>query len=339
MLGGVDDRVHVGFAADNNVAKGLAAAMRSTADRLAEAGRAGSFAVVDCGVAGSAKSAIERSLIGTPADVRWLPAGRHGALLRSLSSRSSRPYPASAYARLLLPGLLPDDVHRIIYLDADVVVRHDPTFLWDEPMGDDVLFAVADLPHDNGNAQRIARTVDQTRYPYSAAHTYFQSGVLVMDIARMRRERIAERAFAFLAEYPTMQFPDQDALNALLADATRLIDPRWNQMAAVYRYEPEHAADGPFDAATLRTLQSDPFVVHYSGRPKPWERDCRHPLLDDWNRAIDRTAWRGWRPNALNATFARARRMPRMLSKRVRALPGQIAGRVARPARTVGEEG
>lgn len=332
MTPGVPAAVCVAFAADNNVAKGLAAAMRSTADRLREGGRAGRFFVVDCGVSSAAKRAIERSLRDTTSTVTWLGAGRGGDLLRSLSSRSSRPYPASAYARLLLPALLPNDVHRVLYLDADIVVRRDPSPLWDEPMDGDVLFAVADLPHDNGNAARIARVVDQGDYPYRESSAYFQSGVLLMDIEAFRREGIADRAIRFLARYPGMQFPDQDALNALLVDRTRLIDPRWNQMAAAYAYDVARADESPFDAETLRHLQRDPFIVHYSGRPKPWEPGCRHPLRDEWTAALDRTVWTGWRPNAVNGAAARVPRIPRVLRKRVQTALARL-----RPAPAAGE--
>ena len=313
--------IAVAFAADNIVAKGLAAAARSAADRIEEAGRQAEFYVVDCGLSRRSKKRIELSLESTSATISWLSADRRngGTLLRQLSTRSTRPYPPSAYARLLLPGLLPGHVDRVVYLDADVVVHDDPSWLWDEPMGDDVLFAVADLPHDNGNAGRIARTVDQIRYPYAPSTVYFQSGVLVIDIAKFRQEDLAAKAFEFLATYPQMQFPDQDALNVLLATRTRLVDPRWNQMAAVYRYDSDNR-DGPFDPTTLLRLQTEPFIIHYSGRPKPWEPECQHPLLHEWFAAIDRTVWNGWRPNRLNGVLDRLPRAPRVVQKRLSRL-------------------
>ena len=64
------------------------------------------------------------------------------------------------------PRLLPEAVAKVVYLDADTIVRGDVAALWDEDMAETPLFAVEDLPLDNGNAARIARTVDQSRYPY-----------------------------------------------------------------------------------------------------------------------------------------------------------------------------
>jgi len=310
-------RVHIAFAADNVVSKGLAAAVRSVDESLARAGRTGSVHVVDCGLNARSRRRITHSADPTRTTVNWLTVRAEAQdLVRSLAAGSTRPYPPSAYARLLLPALLPRVVDKVVYLDADTIVRGDIASLWDEDMGEQPLFAVRDLPLENGNAARIARTVDQARYPYDPAGVYFQSGVLVMDIGAFRRERLAESAFAFLREYPAMQFPDQDALNALLAPRTRMMDPRWNQMVAVYRYA--DAAASPFDEEQFQQLRDDPFVVHYSGRPKPWEPGCEHPWLADWFALLDRTPWAGWRPTPLNGLLERLPRIPRVAQRRIR---------------------
>ena len=335
--------VSVAFAADNMVAKGLAAAVQSVDASLARAGRTGEVFVVDCGLSAHSRRAVTRSADPDRVAVSWLKVdGPAKALLHSLSSGSTRPYPPSAYARLLLPALLPDHVDEVIYLDSDTIVRGDITGLWDQDMAGDVLFAVEDLPRDSGNAARIARTVDQPRYPYDAGRSYFQSGVLVMNVAAFRAEDLAVEAFAFLREHPTLQFPDQDALNTLLSTRTRLIDPRWNQMAAVYRYR--DAAASPFDEKTLRALRDDPFIVHYSGRPKPWEPGCAHELLEDWNAAIDRTPWQGWRPTRWNGAVGRLPRIPRVLARKartsVRSLRRHlIAARTALAGAVAGQNG
>jgi lipopolysaccharide biosynthesis glycosyltransferase len=310
-------RVHIAFAADNVVSKGLAAAVRSVDESLARAGRTGSVYVVDCGLNARSRRRVTHSADPARTTVTWLTVrGEAHDLVRSLAAGSTRPYPPSAYARLLLPALLPGDVHKVVYLDADTIVRGDIAGLWDDDMGDQPLFAVRDLPLENGNAARIARTVDQARYSYDPAGVYFQSGVLVMDISAFRRERLDESAFAFLREYPTMQFPDQDALNALLATRTRVMDPRWNQMVAIYRYP--DAAASPFDEAEFRDLRDDPFVVHFSGRPKPWEPGCEHPWLAEWFALLDRTPWAGWRPTRLNGMLERLPRIPRVAQRRIR---------------------
>lgn len=329
------ERVHIAFAADNVVSKGLAAAVRSVDESLARAGRSGAVYVVDCGLTARSRRKVTHSADPTRTTVTWLTVRDEAQeLVRSLSAGSTRPYPPAAYARLLLPALLPREVEKVVYLDADTIVRGDVADLWSEDMGDSPLFAVQDLPLDNGNAARIARTVDQDLYPYDPGQVYFQSGVLVMDIAAFRRERLAETAFAFLREYPTMQFPDQDALNALLASRTRMMDPRWNQMVAVYRYP--DAAASPFDDEQFRLLRDDPFVVHYSGRPKPWEPGCEHPWLDEWLGVLDRTPWAGWRPTPWNGFLERLPRIPRVAQRRVRTLLRALKPR--KPAREASPE-
>lgn len=323
-------RVRIAFAADNFVSKGLAAAVRSVDDSLARAGRTGAVYVVDCGLNRRSRRKITHSADPARTSVTWLTVRDDAQdLVRSLSAGSTRPYPPAAYARLLLPALLPDSVEKVVYLDADTIVRGDIASLWDQDMSGTPLFAVQDLPLENGNAARIARTVDQGRYPYDPSSVYFQSGVLVMDIQAFRREHLAESAFAFLREYPTMQFPDQDALNALLAHRTKMMDSRWNQMVAIYRYA--DAAASPFGEEQFRQLREDPYVVHYSGRPKPWEPGCEHPWLGEWFAIIDRTPWAGWRPTRWNGFLERVPRIPRVLQRRLRTMLREIRPKSAPP--------
>ena len=59
----------------------------------------------------------------------------------SAAPRAPR-FPREASAPLLLPELLPPDVERILFLDADMLVLQDLANLWETPLDDHVLAAV-----------------------------------------------------------------------------------------------------------------------------------------------------------------------------------------------------
>jgi lipopolysaccharide biosynthesis glycosyltransferase len=315
---GTDDRPAVVFSADNVVAMPLGAAIASVlaASAAPEALR---LFVIDLGLTARSRRRVAAAAAAFGQTVAWLRPGEgEAARLAALYTRSSRDYPPSAYARLLVGRLLPDDVARVIYLDADTVALADVAALWRTPMDGALALAVADMPFRNGCVARIRRTVDPARFALTPDHVYFQSGVMVLDLAAFRRERLDERAFDCLAACPTLTFPDQDALNIVLSGRCRLIDSRWNQMTAVFAEDALTDAPPGFDAATLAAVRTQPFVVHYSGRPKPWEPGCAHPFLGDWRAAQARTPWAGWRPTPLRRALAWLPRARRLIVKRLR---------------------
>jgi lipopolysaccharide biosynthesis glycosyltransferase len=73
-----------------------------------------------------------------------------------------------------------------------------------------------------------------------------------------------------------------------------------------------------YDDATLERARHDPAIVHFSDRPKPWHRDCTHPLRDDWRRVANDTSFA---PVALDATSISAiarRRLKRAAAALIR---------------------
>lgn len=164
--------------------------------------------------------------------------------------------PMAAYFRLLIPQLVGEQTGRILYLDCDLLVTADLGPLWTTDLGGAVLAAV----HDPG--------ADQTRRTalgLSVGHSYFNSGVLLIDLHAWRRERVTEEALDFLSRFPgRAAYHDQDALNACLDSRVAILGTHWNFMPYLEgtREHPEYAA--------IELGQDFPKIVHYAGRHKPW---------------------------------------------------------------------
>lgn len=184
------------------------------------------------------------------------------------------------FVRLFLHDLLAG-IPKVLYLDADIVVRRDLAPLFDAgPHGASVAAAL-DFP-----LQLLAERQEfvygpDTRWrtgDYMRDHlglkdvaTYFNAGVLLVDLVRYAASGAAERAQAFLARKgETSIFNDQDALNVALEGQVEILDPRWN-------FNPDFVAlaDGkPVSAAlesALRLCRDDPWIIHFAGL-KPWEQ-------------------------------------------------------------------
>ena len=214
-----------------------------------------------------------------------------------------------AYLRILAPEVLPSDIERIIYLDSDVVVLDDLRPLWNIELGHNVLAAVPDyprLPPVVAPKRRAALGIPQD-------WTYVNSGVLLLDLARWRRERITERLFDYIDHHGSaLEFWDQDAINAVLHDAILVAGCRWNLQARMYR---SGRREFPVEFAATREACRRPAIIHYTGSEKPWLFRSRTARKKDYFRHLEKTAWRDAQPPLTTNMQRIEYRVDRLLSR------------------------
>ena len=157
-------------------------------------------------------------------------------------------YTVSIYYRLFIASLFPE-YEKAIYLDADVVLNRDLTEFFDLPLNENLVGAISD--------DIVANHPDFIRYAEEGlgipAPRYFNSGVLLMNLAGFRREKIGEQFFDLLNHYHFDTIaPDQDYLNHLCRDRVLYVEKGWNKMSLDENY------DGM------------PALIHYNMFFKPW---------------------------------------------------------------------
>jgi lipopolysaccharide biosynthesis glycosyltransferase len=238
-------------------------------------------------------------------ELRWIDA-------RSvqLDSAILDHYPPSTLFRLRMEDLMPAEVERLIYLDADTLVRAPLTELWKCELGGALVGAVRDA-----GVPWVAspRCLDWRQFGLPPDMPYFNAGMLVIPLDRWRARRVSERALGLLSRHAFL-YADQCSLNITIAGDWRPLEPRWNLQAA------HIAADSSFAWVTeptdlLDEARRDPALIHFNGDTygwrRPWESRCTHPLRELWYEELDRTAWAGWRPKEPNRVDVLARRVKR----------------------------
>jgi lipopolysaccharide biosynthesis glycosyltransferase len=124
---------------------------------------------------------------------------------------------------------------------------------------------------------------------------YFNGGLLVANIDQWRRERYAEQMLEVLRTHREhILWWDQYALNIVLCGRWRALDSRWNQNAHIYAFP--NWRNSPLDRETYVRLRRAPWIVHFCSPSKPWQYFCPHPFARAFFRCLERTDWRGWRP-------------------------------------------
>lgn len=181
--------------------------------------------------------------------------------------------PTTAYFRIAIPNFLKStDIKRAIYLDCDIVALQPIEDIWSIDLGDNLAAAVEDA----GFHQRLdAMEID------AESNTYFNSGVMIIDIDKWRAEKISEQVLTFaLTNQDELRFHDQDALNAILHDRWLILHPKWNAQAYILSNEKDHPTKiGQIEYAEAR---QEPALVHYSGHVKPWHKESDHPYKENY---------------------------------------------------------
>ena len=116
--------------------------------------------------------------------------------------------------RLMMPDVLPGSIHRLIYLDADILVKMDIQELWEFDLHGNVLAARRDVREERWLCDVLGAVSHEE---------YFNAGVLLLDLDEIRRNyRLLDQCLQFFQAYPDCQYADQDAMNTIrLLDSCR----------------------------------------------------------------------------------------------------------------------
>jgi lipopolysaccharide biosynthesis glycosyltransferase len=170
----------------------------------------------------------------------------------------------AVFRRLFLDEILPTHIQRIVTIDSDMlIVRSGLERLENFDLGGRPLAAAYDmifLMDFRGDA--LARQFQRSRRALGLAlHTpYFNAGLMAIDRAAWRAEKLTERVTKALRDEPELYpFMEQDALNAALKGNFAPLSPRFNFMGDFFLLDLE------------RSLE--PMVLHFVNAPKPWELD------------------------------------------------------------------
>lgn len=252
--------IDVVFAADTGFAEHVAVALASIAANASDPPNVRTWIVVP---SGQAEHPMVRTCrrAGRPLDVRVLPIDPDLVARAPLS----RHITGASYFRLHLPSVLPDEVRRYLYLDADVVVESDLEPLVSRSSGNRPVAAVID-----GYLRGRRLPGMRPEIPY------FNAGVLLVDRAAWRAGDITARCLRVIEDLPEhLDYHDQDALNVALDGDWAPLEVRWNQQSVFWQRSPGRLG---IDPRSFAAALDDPGIVHFSGTSKPWQYTNVHPL-------------------------------------------------------------
>jgi lipopolysaccharide biosynthesis glycosyltransferase len=109
---------------------------------------------------------------------------------------------------------------------------------------------------------------------------------MILDIGQLRH-RDAHKDLIEIATRYSLPFLEQDAWNLYCQGEWFELDSRWNVNLMAYT---DSALSG--DLWSREVLES-PFVVHFCGKPKPWDCKLRLPWAEQYYELLASTRWKG----------------------------------------------
>lgn len=144
------------------------------------------------------------------------------------------------YYRLKLSSILPA-VSKIIYLDCDVIVETSLKDLYNKDLGAYPLAGVLDI-----NIKNVRKNP-----------TYINVGVLVMDLANIRKQNIENKFAEWTnANIDKIKTGDQEIINEVCRGNILILDEEWNVQSSNF--------------TNRSTYTRNPKIIHYTSKRKPW---------------------------------------------------------------------
>ena len=185
------------------------------------------------------------------------------------------------FYRFFIAHILPAEVEKVIYLDADIIVNLDLAELWQIELGDKPVGAIPNLfqiKDEKASVERTEKNMEICKAGLVRPEDYFNAGVLLMNLRFMRNaDEILLNGMKFLEEHNQLQFLDQDLLNYCFSTSYLKLPVKFNRFVMLARPENE--------------LTTGKMIYHYAGGKVGLGLDMIDPFNRLWWSYFIRTPW------------------------------------------------
>lgn len=160
------------------------------------------------------------------------------------------------------------EIDKVLYLDGDTIILKDLTNMYNIDISDNYAAVVKDGPKD--------KIAGGKKHSYYGENTYFNSGMMLLNLSKIRQEGIAKKLIEFrLNEYN--YFMDQDAFNRIFKEKVTYLGLEYDfmlhlisyinssfsleQLTKFYNLKPYNSIDDLFENIS---------IIHYTF-DKPWK--------------------------------------------------------------------
>lgn len=169
------------------------------------------------------------------------------------------------YLKCLAPLIFPQ-LQKIVYLDVNTVcINVGIEDLWNIDMKNKCIAAGPDIQVQYNDVNQKYNTKNE--------QNYFNNGVLVMDLKKIRNEGIDKAIIQCLNNWPEdlwCIYSDQTLLNYLFRDSVRILSTKWNNTILSLKKDDEQYYMEYFQTPNLLGNMNSAIILYFKGS-KPWQ--------------------------------------------------------------------
>lgn len=198
--------------------------------------------------------------------------------------------PISAYARLFVAEMVPQDVDRLLYLDCDTVICDNLEELWNTDLQGNTIGAVED----------VASCAFFSETGIVEPFRYFCSGVILIDLKRWREIDAQKQLLDYLDKRQgVVRHHDQTILNGVFWNDCLMLHPRYDALTPTFIMSYQNLKayfrlwDKYYSKREIDESVQNPAIIHFtsSNVGRPWE-NSRHPKAKIYQKYWRNSAWR-----------------------------------------------
>lgn len=179
------------------------------------------------------------------------------------------------YYRISLPSLL-KNVDKVLYLDCDILIRKSLSKFFKMSFDNTYALVVDD--------SRVGKDLFPNQIKNLGLNKYFNSGVMMLNLKKMREDNIEEKCFEFIKKYPKkIKCVDQCVFNYVFKGNVKFIEDIYN-----IQYNPSLK----YIVSRYKDMIKNCVVFHLTSECKPWIVGKYHPYKIKYYYYLSKTAYK-----------------------------------------------
>lgn len=212
-------------------------------------------------------------------------------LKAKLSKMNQKRGSISTFSRLFLSELVPHDCDRLLYLDADTIVRRNLSELYNTDFEGNIVCGVMDCISKQHRA----------RIGLRENSVYINAGVMLIDFKAWLERHIEQEIEKVIAKFRgSVPYADQGIVNLALKNSLKCVHPRFNCMSIFTAFsfndlleyrQPSACAS----SVEIESAKMDPSIVHFVTLfclSRPWIEKSDGPFFDEWRMYKQKSPWK-----------------------------------------------
>ena len=268
---------------DNNYVIPTAVAVRSMIDSFRHKGKL-VVCIIACGVDETNK-ALFRRMKRRNIEIRIID---YDTKELTIYNEDGYYVTGTALVKFCIPRLLPE-YDKILYVDGDVLIRKDLAEAFEIKIDDCYAAVVSDM----------AAVVSCNWHKRLGLKNYFNSGVLLLNAEKIRRENVEEKLFTVKKQHPDYCCMDQDVFNVVFNMNVKFLPQKWNMMMPNLLLMQKQMGLTLQDInsffgtsyGSMKDMEQDAYILHLTNEKKPWKYSDIY-MSQEWYKVFKKTPFK-----------------------------------------------